>query len=35
MAKKKTLEERVEEMLSKNPGVPDYDNFFSKLKEGK
>lgn len=35
MARKKTLEERVEELLSKNPGVPDYDNFFSKLKEGK
>mgnify|MGYP000278484114 CR=1 FL=1 len=35
MAKEKTIEERVVEMMAKNPGISDFDNFFSKLREGK
>lgn len=35
MTRKKSIEERVAEMMSKNPGISDFDIFFSKLREGK
>lgn len=30
MSKKKTFDERLEEMMSKNPGIKDYDDFYSR-----